>query len=453
MKYGSSAIPSQQLVEQFGALCKREHMALSDVTKASVLKAVEEYRAIGQTAFLEKYGFGKSTRYLLRIDGEDLDSKAIVGAAHGYALPEIGPLANSAFSGGKDAAAGVLKRLGFQTFEREASTKRVWAVDELSLVQREHYDVSRSFEGHFTRAQFDERYRKMFPERNPSSILPSDFSHNNTQRAKDLYPSFLETVGDSVYRFIGLEAGHEGKIRNPLWTRDELILATEFYKKFAPQIPGKTDERLIDLADEIRSLASSLGLRGDETFRNPNGVYMKLMELKKYDPQYVGKGLGRKLRAVEQEVWDLSSEELANAARSIREVLKLLKFGNTPWASAADAGEPEVAEAAEGALVTRFHRYRERDTKIAKSKKKHFLKKHGRLYCEACNFDFAAAYGDRGKGFIECHHTVPVSEMKPGDKTKLSDLALVCANCHRMIHAKRPWLSIPELVGLLKKQR
>ncbi|MDO6522910.1 HNH endonuclease [Shimia thalassica] len=53
---------------------------------------------------------------------------------------------------------------------------------------------------------------------------------------------------------------------------------------------------------------------------------------------------------------------------------------------------------------------------------------------------------------MECHHTVPVSEMKPGDKTKLSDLALVCANCHRMIHAKRPWLSIQELVGLIKKQ-
>ncbi len=427
-------------------------MAISDVTKEAVFKAVDEYRALGQNAFLEKYGFGKSTRYLLRVDGEDFDSKAIVGAAHGYALPEAGPLANSAFSGGKDAAAGVLEGLGFQIIEKEASSKRAWTVDELSPVQREHYEVSRSFEGHFTRVQFDQRYRKMFPQRNPNSILPSDFSHNNTQRAKDLYPSFLETVGDSVYRFVGLEEGHEGKTRNPLWTRDELILATEFYKKFAPHIPGKTDERLIGMADEIRSLASSLGLHGDETFRNPNGVYMKLMELKKYDPEYVGKGLGRKPRAVEQEVWDLPPEELAKAARAIRKVLKSMESGATPWEGSADNVEPEVAEAAEGALVTRVHRYRERDRKIVENKKKQFLKKHARLYCEACNFDFAAAYGDRGEGFIECHHTVPVSEMKPGDKTKLSDLALVCANCHRMIHAKRPWLSIPELVGLLKKR-
>jgi hypothetical protein len=299
-------------------------MALSDVTKEAVLKAVEEFRVLGQDTFLEKHGFGKSTRYLLRIDGEDFDSKAIVGAAHGYALPELGPLANSDFSGGKDAAAGVLERLGFQIFQKEVSTKRIWTLDELSPAQQEHYDVAQSFEGEFTRAQFVERYQKMFPVRNPKSFLPSDFSHNNRQQASDLYPSFLETVGDSIYQFVGLDAAHEEKTRNPLWTRDELILATDFYKRHAPQIPGKTDERLIGLAGEIRSYAASLGLRGDETFRNPNGVYMKLMELRKYDPEYQGKGLGHgKPRSIEQEVWDIPRTELEKSAATIRGGLTL----------------------------------------------------------------------------------------------------------------------------------
>jgi serine/threonine protein kinase len=58
----------------------------------------------------------------------------------------------------------------------------------------------------------------------------------------------------------------------------------------------------------------------------------------------------------------------------------------------------------------------------------------GRLACEACGFDFAQVYGKLGEGFIECHHTKPVSKLRKGDKTKLSDLALVCANCHRMLH-------------------
>ena len=71
------------------------------------------------------------------------------------------------------------------------------------------------------------------------------------------------------------------------------------------------------------------------------------------------------------------------------------------------------------------------------------------LLCEACGFDFEQVYGEHGKGFIECHHTKPVSELKAGEKTKLSDLALVCSNCHRMIHRRRPWLSVSELGELL----
>ncbi len=57
---------------------------------------------------------------------------------------------------------------------------------------------------------------------------------------------------------------------------------------------------------------------------------------------------------------------------------------------------------------------------------------------------------ERCSGFIVCHHTVPVSTMEPGRKTKLSELALVCANCHRMIRLKRPWLEVEELKMLLK---
>ena len=34
--------------------------------------------------------------------------------------------------------------------------------------------------------------------------------------------------------------------------------------------------------------------------------------------------------------------------------------------------------------------------------------------------------------------------------TKLEDLALICANCHRMIHAQKPWLSVEELRAILR---
>lgn len=34
------------------------------------------------------------------------------------------------------------------------------------------------------------------------------------------------------------------------------------------------------------------------------------------------------------------------------------------------------------------------------------------------------------KGFNECHHIKPLSELEPNSETKLSDLAMVCANGH-----------------------
>jgi len=77
-----------------------------------------------------------------------------------------------------------------------------------------------------------------------------------------------------------------------------------------------------------------------------------------------------------------------------------------------------------------------------------FQKKHGLLFCECCGFDFSAKYGERGDGFIECHHTKPFSELDVGSKTKLSDLSLVFSNCHRIINRRKPWLSMDQLQSI-----
>ena len=63
------------------------------------------------------------------------------------------------------------------------------------------------------------------------------------------------------------------------------------------------------------------------------------------------------------------------------------------------------------------------------------LKNNGRLNCECCNFDFLDTYGNIGSEFIECHHKQHISS---GERiTKIRDLALVCSNCHRMLHRKK----------------
>jgi hypothetical protein len=59
-----------------------------------------------------------------------------------------------------------------------------------------------------------------------------------------------------------------------------------------------------------------------------------------------------------------------------------------------------------------------------------------RLRCEVagCRFDFEAVYGAIGAGYAHVHHLRPLSEAEMPVKTTLADLAVVCANCHAMIH-------------------
>jgi hypothetical protein len=88
----------------------------------------------------------------------------------------------------------------------------------------------------------------------------------------------------------------------------------------------------------------------------------------------------------------------------------------------ADEDEAET-EAQEGSVLSRLHKYRERDAGLAKRRKVKALKENGHLECEACGFDFAKTYGERGSGFIEIHHTRPLCELEPNSLTQLSDLA------------------------------
>ncbi|WP_235178969.1 HNH endonuclease [Bacillus cihuensis] len=103
----------------------------------------------------------------------------------------------------------------------------------------------------------------------------------------------------------------------------------------------------------------------------------------------------------------------------------------------------------EGKLILKQHLVRERNTEVIKLAKERFMQRHDKLFCEVCGFDFKAHYGDIGEGYIEGHHTKPISEMAENEQTKVEDIALVCANCHRMLHRKRPWLSITEIKRLL----
>lgn len=71
--------------------------------------------------------------------------------------------------------------------------------------------------------------------------------------------------------------------------------------------------------------------------------------------------------------------------------------------------------------------------------------------CMGCGLDFQRIYGERGKGFIEAHHLKPLHLLPVGQAVPMdprADFAVLCSNCHRMVHRHKPMLTIEELRSL-----
>lgn len=328
-------------------------MSLEDISdSAAVTQALNEFDALGRDAFLDKYGFGASRGWMVDHGSQAYDAKAILGAAHGYQFPLLGPLPATDFHGGTPTAK-VLRRMGFVVSEPGTPT------------------------------------------------------------------------------------------RNPVWSRDELLLALDLYLRHRAALPGDTHSDVVELSSFLGRLAAKTQVGNYPKYRNPNGVAMKLQNFRRFDPEQNGKGLSGGGKG-EVDVWN----RYADDEPGLRAIVALIRA--TVESTNVDLSqEPEGGmEAEEGAVLTRLHRFRERNRAIVDRKKADAMRKHRALCCEACGFDFSAAYGERGRGFIECHHTVPVSQLKPGAKTRLEDLVLLCANCHRMVHLRPPWLSLEALIKL-----
>ena len=84
--------------------------------------------------------------------------------------------------------------------------------------------------------------------------------------------------------------------------------------------------------------------------------------------------------------------------------------------------------------------------------RKQCLQYHGTT-CFACGFSFEKVFGPLGEGFIHVHHVKPLGEI--GAEYVLDpirDLRPVCANCHAMLHRRRPPFSIEELRKVIQER-
>jgi hypothetical protein len=132
-------------------------MGSGDVTsRDAVLRAIEEFDQIGREAFLAKYRFHPSRKFIVVHEGRQYDSKPLLAAAHGFQYPDQGPLRTYHFSGGYPTTSR-LRALGFTiqgpadtaptvSFDREDCAvfarypKRVpWTPDNVSLADQERF--------------------------------------------------------------------------------------------------------------------------------------------------------------------------------------------------------------------------------------------------------------------------------------------------------------------------
>lgn len=237
-------------------------------------------------------------------------------------------------------------------------------------------------------------------------------------------------------------------MQNPKWDRDEIILALNLYfdKERGPIVAK--NPKIIALSQVLNKLPIFTNRPNEEKFRNPNGVTLKLSNFLAIDPEYLGKGMGSYSKLDEKIFYEFKDdiEGLKAIASNITFAINSVENES---AVALSEEDNEINVGREGQVLLKLHRFRERDKRLVKKKKETVLKMSGKLSCEACNFDFKEVYGNLGDGFIECHHLIPLASYKMSKETQLADLAILCSNCHRMIHKTENISNIEEFKKLI----
>jgi hypothetical protein len=114
-------------------------------------------------------------------------------------------------------------------------------------------------------------------------------------------------------------------------------------------------------------------------------------------------------------------------------------------ASSSTLSDDKDISAYEGDLETRTIRFRKRNRSIIEAKKR-----TSQGICEACSMSFPDTYRVVGKDCLHAHHKSPMAERDGAKVTKLSDLVLMCPNCHAVVHAFAPALTFVQLKRKMK---
>lgn len=170
----------------------------------------------------------------------------------------------------------------------------------------------------------------------------------------------------------------------------------------------------------------------EKSRKTSNGKPKPVRECRKYSLVVVQSG------ATGAQIEGWAGREIMPVQRSHDSFFDTIRVLAAPLPRTAWGTNTPDLEWVEGTRKLRLHLARERAPGLSEAKRQEFIAQHGRLYCERCQMDPVQHYGTPlAASCIEVHHSVvAVSAMKPGHVTKLADLKCLCANCHRLEHAR-----------------
>lgn len=232
--------------------------------------------------------------------------------------------------------------------------------------------------------------------------------------------------------------------RNPDWSREETILALDLFHELDGKAPSASDERVEELSRLLRSNPVLRGQPIATSFRNTASIVFKLGNLA---AARGGSGFANNSQQ-DREIWMELGEDRVRTARLASAIRSTFDDVEAAEVICPDADEGIVF--AEGELVTRVHRIRERSPRLRSAVLK---ARKGQLQCDACGTDAKRVPESIRSAMFEAHHIVPLAVS--GRRTvRVSDCVLLCASCHRLVHAaialNGEWLDRDAISRLIK---
>lgn len=223
------------------------------------------------------------------------------------------------------------------------------------------------------------------------------------------------------------------------WLDDELVLAADLVSRNGWTGVRRTSNAAVVLSELLRAGQLHYGVDLPSNFRSPSSIQRKTYDLATADESYEGTPTrgGRRDAAIIA-AFRADTDGMQARAAAIRDTLAR---GETLSSIAENDGDEGARE---GGLLEVVARRRERSRALRQRKIRAVVAAGGAVACEICGFNFGRVYGDRGEGYIEVHHVEPL-HVTGESTTNLDDLALLCANCHRMCH-RGEWVT-PEIVA------